>query len=119
MHEATIFDMVMERMYTGAAKTAREAVTLAWRASLQDHLGEDEDASAFEPDGLAVTDPSDETFKRLLPLPDAVGFAVVVDRDRMTVPVGFVRKVERAKEEDGFECGYLECEAHGRHVCGR
>jgi hypothetical protein len=93
MHEATIFDGCLERMYTVSAKTAREAITLAWRANLQDQLGEDEDASTFEPDGLTVTSPSDEEFKKLLPLPDKVDFAVVVDRDRMTMACGFVRKV--------------------------
>jgi hypothetical protein len=93
MHEATIFDGGLERMYTVRARTAREAVTLAWRANLQDQLGEGGDASTFEPDGLTVTSPSDERFERLLPLPDAVDFAVVVDRDRMTMACGFVRKV--------------------------
>lgn len=40
MYEATIFDGCMERMHTVVARTAREAVTLAWRANLQDQLGE-------------------------------------------------------------------------------
>ena len=90
MHEATIFDGCQERMYTVSARTAKEAITLAWRAAIQGQV--DEDASTWEPDGLMVTSPSDETFKKLLPLPDAVDFAVVVDRDRMMMACGFVRE---------------------------
>lgn len=92
MHEATIFEMSVERMYTVSARTAKEAITLAWRAAVQDQVGEDEDVSIWEPDDLRVTSPSDEEFKRLLPLPDAVGFAVIVDLGRMTGACGFVRK---------------------------
>jgi len=90
MHEATIFEGSMERIYTAQASTARDAVTLAWKAAMQDQVGESEDVS-WTPDGLFVTSPSDERFERLLPLPDAVDFAVVVAG--MTMACGFVRKV--------------------------
>jgi hypothetical protein len=93
MHEATFFAGDQERMYTCQARTARGAVELAWKAAMQDQVGEDEDVSTWTPDGLMVTTPSDERFERLLPLPDAVNFAVLVDRDRMTMACGFVRKV--------------------------
>ena len=93
MHEATIFEGGSERMYTCCAPTAKAAITLAWKAAMQDQVGEDEDVSVWVPDGLKVTTPLDEKFERLLPLPDKVDFAVVVDRDRMTMACGFVRKV--------------------------
>lgn len=93
MHEATFFEGSMERMYTCQAPSARAAVELAWKAAMQDQVGEDEDVSTWTPDGLFVTSPSDEKFERLLPLPDKVDFAVLVDRDRMTMACGFVRKV--------------------------
>lgn len=93
MHEAVFFEGSVERMYTVQAGTARQAVTLAWRAAMQDQVGEDEDVTSWTPDDLMVTSPSDEEFKRLLPLPDKVDFAVLVDRGRMTMACGFVRKV--------------------------
>ena len=92
MYEATIFEMSVERMYTVCARTAKEAITLAWRAVVQDQVGEDEDVSTWQPNDLRVTSPSDEEFKNLLPLPDAVDFAVIVDRGRMTGACGFVRE---------------------------
>lgn len=94
MHEATIFEGSSERMYTCQASSARQAITLAWKAAMQDQVGEDEDVSTWVPDGLMVTSPSDQEFERLLPLPDKVDFAVVVDKDRMTMAVGFVRKTD-------------------------
>ncbi|KKL87776.1 hypothetical protein LCGC14_1931300 [marine sediment metagenome] len=93
MYEATIFEMSTERMYTVSARTAKEAITLAWRAAMQDQVGEDEDVSTWQPDGLRVTSPSDEQFKNLMPLPDATDLAVIVDRGRMTTACGFVREM--------------------------
>ena len=83
----------MERMYTCQAASAKQAVILAWKAAMQDQMGEDEDVSVWVPDDLRVTSPSDEEFKQLLPLPDKVDFAVIVDCGRMTMACGFVRKV--------------------------
>lgn len=92
MYEATIFEVSTERMYTVSAGTAKEAITLAWRAAVQDRVGEEEDVSTWQPDSLWVTSPSDEEFKDLLPLPDGTDLAVIVDRGRMTTACGFVRE---------------------------
>ena len=92
MYEATIFDIGLERMYTVVNRDAREAVTLAWRANVQDHV--DDDASAWEPDGLRLTTTKDEELRALEPLSKEVdGLRVIVDRDRLTHAIGFVRPV--------------------------
>ena len=93
MHEATFFEGSTERMYTCQAGTARQAIILAWKAAMQDQMSEDEDVSTWVPDDLRVTSPSDEELKQLLPLPDKVAFAVIVDVGRMTMACGFVRNV--------------------------
>ena len=98
MYEACLFAMDMERVYTVSAGTAKEAVTLAWRACEQDRNGEHEDVTTWEPDDLRLTTTNNERLTNkapysLDPLSDFEGLRTIVDLDRLRHAVGIVRKI--------------------------